>query len=125
VLVAELFFGAMTFWEHANVRIPQRLDRSLRLILVTPDWHRTHHGRNGEDTNSNFGNLITGWDRLFGTFRDQPSAPGVPGVQGFEERKHLTMPWMLAQPFLSEVPTADGRPSVPEDEGVAHRRGAL
>ena len=126
VLITELLLGAATFWEHANVRMPARLDRVLRLVLVTPEVHQTHHARHGSDNHSNFGNLITGWDRLFGTYRDRPSAPVVPGVQGFDERKHLTMPWMLAQPFLSERSAADAvtHPSAPEGERAAHRIGA-
>lgn len=104
VLVAHLVIVVMSFWEHANVRVPWRLDRALRVVIVTPELHRTHHSQDGRDNRTNFGSVSTCWDRLFGTYCDRPVAGSegmVPGVRGYEDRKHSTIPWMLAQPFVS------------------------
>lgn len=57
---------------HADVALPKKLDRLLRLAVVTPDVHRIHHSQNMREGNSNFGTLFTVWDRLFGTYVDQP-----------------------------------------------------
>lgn len=107
VLLSELIVLTLSFWEHANVRVPMVLDRRLRLLIVTPEIHRTHHSRDARECQSNFGNLTTWWDRLFGTYRDQPLSGqeiAAFGVSGFEARKHLTLPWMLVQPFLTDKP---------------------
>ena len=73
---------------HADIRIPVGLDNLLRLVFVTPDVHRTHHSRRKEEGNSNFGALLTIWDRLFGTYTSQPKngatklATGLPDGVG-------------------------------------------
>ena len=103
VLVWQLLSVAVSFVEHANVRIPSWLDRVLRIFVVTPDMHRIHHSQNVREGQSNFSSTFSWWDRLFGTYVDQPAAghEGIAfGLAQFPERKHLTLPWMLAQPFL-------------------------
>lgn len=128
VLVWELLTSAASFWEHANLRVPPRLDRALRLFVVTPEWHRTHHSQDARDNHANFGNLTTCWDRLFGTYRDESVLGNerlVAGVHGFEDRKHLTLPWMLAQPFLTDGSgTADARAALasPPPAGTPTRK---
>jgi sterol desaturase/sphingolipid hydroxylase (fatty acid hydroxylase superfamily) len=105
VFVLQLFSLAVSFIDHANVRVPPSLDRVLRLVFVTPDMHRIHHSQNAHEGNSNFASLFSWWDRLFATYVHE-SAVGAAGmtfgVEGFAHRKHLTLPWMLAQPFLRE-----------------------
>ena len=59
-------------FNHSNVRLPAGLDRLLRCLVVTPDMHRVHHSIEDDETNSNFGFNLPWWDRLFGTYRDQP-----------------------------------------------------
>ena len=60
---------------HANVALPTQLDRKLRILFVTPDVHRIHHSQSITEGNSNFGAMFTIWDRLFGTYIDQPQEP--------------------------------------------------
>ncbi len=60
---------------HADVAVPRWLDRILRLVIVTPDLHRTHHSQDMAEGNSNFGAILTIWDRLFGTYIDMPKEP--------------------------------------------------
>ena len=124
VLVSQLLSVAVAFVEHANVRIPWWMDRALRTVIVTPDMHRIHHSQDIREGQSNFANTFSWWDRLFGTYIDQPAAGHdgiVFGVSDFSERKHLTLPWMLAQPFLSSnrqgsAPGAATSPSVAKAE---------
>ncbi|MEO0763159.1 MAG: sterol desaturase family protein, partial [Pseudomonadota bacterium] len=59
-------------FNHANVRIPERIDRVLRRVVVTPDMHRVHHSIQRVEHDSNFGFNLSIWDRLFGTYTDQP-----------------------------------------------------
>ena len=58
-----------SLWTHTNVRLPERLDRALRTILVTPAMHYVHHTRLREEYDSNYGDMLSLWDRLFGTYR--------------------------------------------------------
>ena len=105
VFVSQLLSIGVAFFEHANVRMPGRMDRVLRLLFVTPDMHRIHHSQEIQEGESNFSNMFSFWDRLFGTYLDQPAAGHdgiVFGVAEFSERKHLTLPWMLVQPFLRQ-----------------------
>ena len=104
VLASTLLATFIGFVEHANVRTPARLERVLRSVLVTPEMHRVHHSRDRHEGESNFGSAFPWWDRLLGTYLAEASAGDdriAYGVAGFEDRKHLSLTWMLAQPFLS------------------------
>jgi len=84
--------------EHANLRMPPRLDRALSLVTTWPYAHKVHHSRDPSLTDTNYGNLLSLWDRIFGTFT--PSAEGtrvVYGLDGFEGTPSalelLASPW--------------------------------
>ncbi len=102
VLIFEGLLGVLPLFNHANLRLPARLDRVLRLVVVTPDMHRVHHSVRREETNSNFGFNVPWWDRLMGTYRAQP-ADGHEGMTiGLPEHQAgsvQSIPWMLAFPF--------------------------
>ena len=54
--------------EHANLRLREPLDRLLRVLVVTPNMHKTHHSRHQPETDSNYANIFSIWDRAFGTY---------------------------------------------------------
>lgn len=86
--------------EHANVRAPVWLDRLLSLITTWPHMHKVHHSRTLPQTNTNYGNLFSVWDRLFGTFT--PSRAGmniVYGLAGLDVPELQTTSALLALPF--------------------------
>jgi sterol desaturase/sphingolipid hydroxylase (fatty acid hydroxylase superfamily) len=107
VIVFEVLLNATSMFNHGNVRLPETLDRYLRLIVVTPDMHRVHHSVEDDETNSNFGFNLPWWDRLFGTYRAQPRAghEGMTiGIHTFREDKWCSwLPGMLAIPFIGKV----------------------
>lgn len=72
VVLFEVLLNGTAMFNHGNVRLPPPLDRVLRWVVVTPDMHRVHHSMDPDETNSNFGFNLPWWDRLFGTYRDQP-----------------------------------------------------
>ena len=102
VLIFEVLLNATSMFNHGNVRIPIRFDRYLRWLMVTPDMHRVHHSILVPETNSNFGFNLPWWDRLLGTYRDQPAAghDGMTiGIEQFREARELWLDRMLLQPF--------------------------
>ena len=106
VFTTQIVFLLTTFFDHANVRIPRAADRVLRMLFVTPDMHRIHHSQAPGEGRSNLSNMFSWWDRLFGTYVEEPASGHegiVFGLREFGGRKHTTLPWMLAQPFLSDT----------------------
>ena len=56
------------FFTHANLRLPQGVDRWLRFVIITPAMHRVHHYEGVPEQNTNFGTIFSLWDRVFGTY---------------------------------------------------------
>ena len=63
--------------EHANIRLWAPLDRVLSLVWVTPNVHKIHHSRDRDETNTNYGNVLSIYDRLLGTFTPAHRAASV------------------------------------------------
>ena len=107
VVVFEVVLNATAMFNHSNVRLPLGLDRVLRWFLVTPDMHRVHHSVEDDETNSNFGFSLPWWDRLFGTYRDQPRAghEGMTiGIHKFRDVRQVQwLPGMLMLPFVGKI----------------------
>ncbi|MDH3610096.1 MAG: sterol desaturase family protein [Gammaproteobacteria bacterium] len=107
VVLFEVLLNSTSMFNHANVQIPQKVDRLLRWFVVTPDMHRVHHSVENDETNSNFGFNLPWWDRLFGTYRNQPRAGHkqmIIGINTFRDRQHCTLlPGMLAMPFIGKI----------------------
>jgi sterol desaturase/sphingolipid hydroxylase (fatty acid hydroxylase superfamily) len=102
VLVFEALLNATSMFNHSNVRMPLRLDRVLRWLVVTPDMHRVHHSIHPDETNSNFGFNLPWWDRLLGTYRAQPRETHETmtiGIRQFRTRRDLRLDQMLIQPL--------------------------
>nr|CRH04833.1 Putative sterol desaturase-related protein, fatty acid hydroxylase superfamily [Candidatus Magnetococcus massalia] len=85
VLLFEVILNGMAMFNHANIQLPQPLDRLLRSLLVTPDMHRVHHSVHGDEANSNFGFNLSIWDRLMGTYRTAPRDGQVGMTIGLEK----------------------------------------
>jgi len=107
VIIFEVLLNATAMFNHGNFRLPAGLDRVLRLFVVTPDMHRVHHSIEDHETNSNFGFNLPWWDRLFGTYKDQPDAGHEAmtiGIRDYREPKLASdLPGMLILPFLGRV----------------------
>ncbi|MDX1487063.1 MAG: sterol desaturase family protein [Acidiferrobacterales bacterium] len=107
VVIFEVLLNATSMFNHSNVRMPRVVDRWLRWFVVTPDMHRVHHSIEDDETNSNFGFNLPWWDRLLGTYRDQPRAghKGMTiGIRTFRDLKQCdALPGMLAMPFVGKI----------------------
>ena len=107
VIIFEVILNAMAMFNHANVGLPGPLDKILRWFIVTPDMHRVHHSIEDDETNSNFGFNLSWWDRLFGTYREQPRAghTGMTiGIRNFRSMRQATwISGLLSMPFIGKV----------------------
>lgn len=77
IALFELWIAVFSLFEHSNFRLPDRADRLIRAVWVTPAMHRIHHSAHGEDHNHNYGFAIGLWDHLFATYRAMPSGPNI------------------------------------------------
>lgn len=94
-------------FSHANIRIPESVDRVLRFVIVTPDMHRTHHSVVLAEGNSNFSQIFPWWDWLFSTYTAVPSKHAADLKMGLAEPSVFTrfnLIDLLLQPFRTTSP---------------------
>ncbi|MBT2970892.1 MAG: fatty acid hydroxylase [gamma proteobacterium symbiont of Ctena orbiculata] len=107
VVIFEVLLNATAMFNHGNISIPEKVDRVLRLFVVTPDMHRVHHSVHAPLANSNFGFNLPWWDRLFGTYVAQPPEGHVEmeiGLNDFRDPQQVDrLPGMLMLPFVSQL----------------------
>jgi len=100
VLIQRLLQTVNGVIEHANIRVWAPLDSVLSLVFVTPNVHKVHHSRDVSETNSNYANLLTIYDRLLGTYT--PSSRAGTVVYGLGDTDRLaaaSLPGLLKVPF--------------------------
>ena len=68
VILAEICLQFFTIFHHSKLNLPRFVSRPLGWLIIVPEMHRVHHNEPPHDTNSNYGNILSVWDRLFGTF---------------------------------------------------------
>jgi sterol desaturase/sphingolipid hydroxylase (fatty acid hydroxylase superfamily) len=102
---------AVQLAQHANLRLPASLDAALGLVLMTPGLHRTHHAVTPEHYNSNFGTVLSVWDRSFRTLAaplPEKNPPGF-GVAPFLAERYARPHWALLLPFVLRPERPAGR----------------
>lgn len=103
VIIFEVLLNGCALFNHANVKIPLKIDAVLRLFLVTPDMHRVHHSTDMREANMNFGFNFPWWDRMFGTYKAQPDAGHTHmriGLNIFRAPEYGKLSRMLTIPFV-------------------------
>ena len=107
VVIFEVLLNTTAMFNHGNVKLPFAVDRILRLLVVTPDMHRVHHSVEDDEANSNFGFNLPWWDRLFGTYRDQPRGGHEEmsiGIHNYHDPKQISwLSGMLLLPFRGKI----------------------
>ncbi|MCL5245131.1 sterol desaturase family protein [Cellulophaga sp. 20_2_10] len=89
-----------TQFGHANIRLPKKVDAFISYFLVSPDMHKVHHHYMLPYTDSNYGNIFSIWDRMFGTFMKLDRDSIVYGVDTFpDEVENASIKGLLKQPF--------------------------
>ena len=91
-----------TQFNHANIKLPKKIDLYISYLVVSPDMHKTHHHYRLPYTDANFGNIFSIWDRLFGTYIPFDREKLVYGVDVFfDEKGNRKISNLLKQPFQS------------------------
>ena len=109
VLIFEVLLNATSMFNHANAYLPLKLDKYLRLFVVTPDMHRVHHSIIWQETNSNYGFNLPWWDRICGTYKRQPQEghTGMTiGIRQFRDPRYLKIWNLVLIPFVRNARTA-------------------
>jgi sterol desaturase/sphingolipid hydroxylase (fatty acid hydroxylase superfamily) len=106
VLLFEIVLNASAMFTHGNVRLPARLDATLRWLIVTPEMHRVHHSIESDEMNSNFGFNLSWWDRLLGTYRAATRTPQEQMTIGLAAwrapRQCERLAGMILMPFVAD-----------------------
>jgi sterol desaturase/sphingolipid hydroxylase (fatty acid hydroxylase superfamily) len=87
--------------EHARISLPAPVERLLRVVIATPAMHRVHHSRTACETDTNYSNILSFWDRLFGTYRaPRPGEVVACGLDDLDAPDRQRTPGLLALPFI-------------------------
>jgi sterol desaturase/sphingolipid hydroxylase (fatty acid hydroxylase superfamily) len=107
VIIFEVVLNATAMFNHGNIKLPKSVDSALRWLVVTPDMHRVHHSVEDDEANSNYGFSLPWWDRLFGTYRDQPRKghEGMSiGIHHYHDvRQVVWISGLLTLPFIGHI----------------------
>lgn len=109
-------------FNHANMRVPEWLDRPIRWIIVSPNMHKVHHHYRLPETDTNYGNIFSLWDRLFRTYHHTPAKQLTYGLDVLDNSKDLNLAYQLKVPFDRTIKSAadkDFVPNHPENARVA------
>ncbi len=102
VIAFEIILNASAMFNHGNIKVPSPVDRLLRMFIVTPDMHRIHHSIDPKEHNMNFGFFLSVWDRIFGSYRNQPQQPQTTmpiGLEIFNQDSETRVDRLITQPF--------------------------
>jgi sterol desaturase/sphingolipid hydroxylase (fatty acid hydroxylase superfamily) len=116
LIAYEILDVVVTLVSHANLRVPEVVDRFVRYLVVTPDLHRVHHSTNPEETDSNFSAVLPIWDLIFGTMKTRPRqqlATMPLGLAEVQDQRSESILWLLSVPFRRHL-GARARTSSPQ-----------
>ena len=90
----------MSQFNHANIHLPKWLDNSLSWIIVSPDMHKVHHSHYQPETDTNYANIFSIWDRLFGTFKKVHDTTSLQyGLDEYQDPRYQEIGALLKVPF--------------------------
>jgi len=100
LLLYETIMFAVVQFHHADIALPERLDKALRLFIVTPAMHKVHHSRWQPETDSNYSSLFSFWDRIGKTFRlHNPLKTLRIGLDEFDRDEDKKVKGLFTMPF--------------------------
>lgn len=112
VMLYQSLSAFMSQFNHANIHLPHWLDKALSWIIVSPDMHKVHHSRYQPETDSNYANIFSIWDRLFGTFVTVKDTTSLHyGLDEYQDARYNQIGPLLKVPF-ENVPETGQRTSL-------------
>lgn len=100
LLLYETLMFAVVQFHHADIALPNKLDKALRTVIVTPAMHKVHHSRWHPETDSNYSSLFSFWDRLTNTFRlHNPLKTLRIGLDEFDAPQDRKVKGLFTMPF--------------------------
>jgi sterol desaturase/sphingolipid hydroxylase (fatty acid hydroxylase superfamily) len=125
VMASLVTFSIVSMVTHANARIPERLDRVLRYVFITPDTHRTHHSADVWLQFGNYATVFSFWDRLWGTYIQPRHDMDTFGLPEVDPDRAIELSRMLIDPFTASLrdvtePSRSGDERVSDKEAVTH-----
>jgi sterol desaturase/sphingolipid hydroxylase (fatty acid hydroxylase superfamily) len=85
VIIFEVTFAFANFYEHGNIELPLKFERTVGQVFITPALHRRHHSRESRLLDSNYGTIFSFWDRLLRSYGENTSGvrveTGLPGIE--------------------------------------------
>ncbi|NCT95623.1 MAG: sterol desaturase family protein [Chitinophagaceae bacterium] len=105
VMLYQSISAVLSQFNHANIRLPQWLDRGISWLIVSPNMHKVHHHYVRPQTDSNYGNIFSIWDRLFGTYQDIPVDQLRYGLDVLDDRTDEQLAYQLKIPFDGAIKT--------------------
>ena len=100
--IATIFF---TYWSHANINMPHWLDKTLSLVFITPNMHKFHHHFERPWTDTNFGNIFSFWDRIFGTMVHDDPRKVKYGLDVLDDKNADDVLYQFKLPFDKSIKT--------------------
>jgi sterol desaturase/sphingolipid hydroxylase (fatty acid hydroxylase superfamily) len=100
LIAYETVMFAVVQLQHANIVLPDRVDRFLRLLIVTPAMHKVHHSRWRPETDSNYSSLFSFWDRIGRSFQIRKDLTSLSmGLDAFDAPENRTLSGLMKIPF--------------------------
>lgn len=99
VFVFEILFTVCNFFEHANLRLPEKIERLIGFFFVTPALHRRHHSRIRDDQKGNFATIFSIWDRIGRTLHLALSKDDIDVGLSPEDHENRSFWELLVMPF--------------------------
>jgi sterol desaturase/sphingolipid hydroxylase (fatty acid hydroxylase superfamily) len=100
VVIFETLVTMAAIFHHSNIKLPDRVEKLLSLIIVTPSVHWVHHHALRSDTDANYSTILSIWDQLFGSVALGARKPDMLiGVEGAKEQKLLRL---ILRPFYRD-----------------------
>jgi sterol desaturase/sphingolipid hydroxylase (fatty acid hydroxylase superfamily) len=105
VMLYQSMSAVLSQFNHANIRLPLWLDNALSWLIVSPNMHKVHHHYVRPQTDSNYGNIFSIWDRLLGTFNYTPIDEIKYGLDVLDNQKDEQLSFQLNIPFNKKLKT--------------------
>lgn len=87
LMLRQIIQAFTTLFAHINYRLPEKFDNIVGLVFITPNLHQVHHHYKQPYTDKNYGDVLSIWDRLFGTFKKLPVEDLVFGVDSYMNKE--------------------------------------